>query len=105
MSNSPPCPDCAGRDAIVTDSRDNDRYIRRRRRCPCGTRFTTGEVIYRTGAGPGPAPPLDELAGLTFTLSPEDIERVLMIARSPALGVLAEMEAMVRRMAAAPPNP
>ena len=41
------CPFCGNSDSRVTDSRDSDEGIRRRREClRCGARFTTYERIY-----------------------------------------------------------
>jgi len=55
------CPDCGGEDSFVIDSRvsegfvkrrarESDGYIRRRRQCACGFRFTTIEIAVRRGA-------------------------------------------------------
>ena len=40
------CPYCGGQESRVTDSRDSDEAVRRRRKClACGARFTTYERI------------------------------------------------------------
>lgn len=45
------CPFCGwGEGQEVTDSRPAEGYIRRRRRCPCGERYSTAEVVFRDDA-------------------------------------------------------
>ena len=40
-----PCPACGGHDHTVKDSRPGVDYLRRRRYCVCGSRFTTVELM------------------------------------------------------------
>jgi len=46
------CPRCGSPQNLVTDSRPQPqgRYIRRRRRCDCGERFTTMEIVVPRGS-------------------------------------------------------
>lgn len=46
------CPQCGNAETGVTDSRPDaiGRYIRRRRRCQCGERFTTMEIVVPKGS-------------------------------------------------------
>lgn len=40
-----PCPECGSTRAVVTEARSARGYIRRRRQCECGARFTTKERV------------------------------------------------------------
>ena len=39
------CPECGGYNSTIRDSRKENGYIRRRRYCSCGKRYSTVEVI------------------------------------------------------------
>lgn len=55
-----PCPACGARASRVYDTRAprGQQYLRRRRECSCGMRFTTHEVLVE---GRNPLPPAHEL--------------------------------------------
>ena len=43
-----PCPECGSTDHQVKDTRPMSGYIRRRRKCECGHRFTTLEKLHNS---------------------------------------------------------
>ena len=51
------CPVCGSELGVVTETRRYPEYIRRRRQCDLGHRFTTHETVWPDGAVTGGLPP------------------------------------------------
>lgn len=77
---SPSCPNCEGRLTSVVDSRDGEEYVRRRRVCPCGHKFSTIEIVANLSVGL--KMPIRKVVHIAETYSPHQVNRAMAVLRA-----------------------